>query len=106
MIELFLFINPIGPICYDIEKEILNKLNTSRKKIHLQILPFVNLFSVGVSMDYLSMNKADLVLRNEQTDQIYAASLDYKAAQLQGKKNRAGFLVETATTDRDRKTRI
>lgn len=32
MIELFLFINPIGPICYDIEKEILNKLNTSRKK--------------------------------------------------------------------------
>lgn len=31
MIELFLFINPIGPICYDIEKEILNKLNTSRK---------------------------------------------------------------------------
>lgn len=44
MIELFLFINPIGPICYDIEKEILNKLNTSRKKIHLQILPFVTCF--------------------------------------------------------------
>ncbi len=32
MIELFLFINPIGPICYDIEKEILNRLNTNRKK--------------------------------------------------------------------------
>lgn len=39
-------------------------------------------------MDYLSMNKTDLVLRNEQTNQIYAASLDYKAAQLQGKKLR------------------
>lgn len=94
MIELFLFINPIGPICYDIEKEILNKLNTSRKKIHLQILPFVNLFSVGVSMDYLSMNKTDLVLRNEQTNQIYAASLDYKAAQLQGKKIARDFLLK------------
>ena len=94
MIELFLFINPIGPICYDIEKEILNKLNTSRKKIHLQILPFVNLFSVGVSMDYLSMNKADLVLRNEQTTQIYTASLDYKAAQLQGKKIARDFLLK------------
>lgn len=94
MIELFLFINPIGPICYDIEKEILNRLNTNRKKIHLQILPFVNLFSVGVSMDYLSMNKADLVLRNEQTNQIYAASLDYKAAQLQGKKIARDFLLK------------
>jgi len=60
----------------------------------LQILPFVNLFSVGVSMDYLSMNKADLVLRNEQTNQIYAASLDYKAAQLQGKKIARDFLLK------------
>ena len=45
-------------------------------------------------MDYLSMNKADLVLRNEQTNQIYAASLDYKAAQLQGKKIARDFLLK------------
>jgi len=32
MIELFLFINPIGPICYDIEKEILNKLKKISQK--------------------------------------------------------------------------
>ncbi|OTN76893.1 hypothetical protein A5886_001972 [Enterococcus sp. 8G7_MSG3316] len=94
MIEIFLFVNPIGPICYQVEAELLENLTKYRKKIHLQILPLVNLTSVGVSMDYLSMDRTDLLLRNDQTKLIYTASLDYKAAQLQGKKIARDFLLK------------
>lgn len=94
MSEIFLFVNPIGPICYQVEAELLENLTKYLKKIHLQILPLVNLTSVGVSMDYLSMDRTDLLLRNDQTKLIYTASLDYKAAQLQGKKIARDFLLK------------
>ncbi|WP_430609449.1 DsbA family protein [Enterococcus sp. DIV0876] len=94
MIEIFLFVNPIGPVCYQVEAELLESLTKYRKKIHLQLLPLVNLKSVGVSMEYLSMDKTDLLLRNDQTKLIYTASLDYKAAQLQGKKIARDFLLK------------
>ena len=45
-------------------------------------------------MDYLSMDRSDLGLRNQQTSQIYQASLDYKAAQLQGRKIARDFLLK------------
>ena len=44
-------------------------------------------------MDYLSMDRSDLGLRNQQTSQIYQASLDYKAAQLQGRKIARDFYL-------------
>ncbi|WP_291293032.1 DsbA family protein [Enterococcus sp.] len=94
MIEIYLFVNPIGPICYQSELTLLDALSDQRKKIQLHILPIMNLHTVGISMDYLSMDKTDLDLRNQQTNQIYEASLDYKAAQLQGRKIARDFLLK------------
>ncbi|MBM6741046.1 DsbA family protein [Enterococcus gallinarum] len=94
MIEIYLFVNPIGPICYQSELTLLDALSDQRKKIQLHILPIMNLHTVGISMDYLSMDRSDLGLRNQQTSQIYEASLDYKAAQLQGRKIARDFLLK------------
>ena len=94
MIEIYLFVNPIGPICYQSELTLLDALSDQRKKIQLHILPIMNLHTVGISMDYLSMDRSDLGLRNQQTSQIYQASLDYKAAQLQGRKIARDFLLK------------
>jgi predicted DsbA family dithiol-disulfide isomerase len=94
MIEIYFFVNPIGPICYQSEVKLLEALGGQRNKIQLHILPLMNLHTVGISMDYLSLDKTDLGLRNQQTSQIYEAALDYKAAQLQGKKIVRDFLLK------------
>lgn len=86
MIEIYLFINPVGPICYHSETALLEILETLGEKVQLQILPLVNLKTVGIAMDDVSLDKKDILLRNEQAKNIYSAALDYKAAQLQGKK--------------------
>ena len=51
MIEIYLFVNPIGPICYQSELTLLDALSDQRKKekIQLHILPIMNLHTVGIS---------------------------------------------------------
>lgn len=93
MIEIYLFVNPIGPICYQSELTLLDALSDQRKKIQLHILPIMNLHTVGISMDYLSMDRSDLGLRNQQTSQIYQASLDYKQLSFKVEKSPATFYL-------------
>ena len=93
MIEIYLFVNPIGPICYQSELTLLDALSDQRKNTIAYITNH-EFTHCGISMDYLSMDRSDLGLRNQQTSQIYQASLDYKAAQLQGRKIARDFLLK------------
>lgn len=92
MIEIYLFVNPIGPICYQSELTLLDALSDQRKNTIAYITNH-EFTHCGISMDYLSMDRSDLGLRNQQTSQIYQASLDYKAAQLQGRKIARDFYL-------------
>lgn len=94
MIEIYLFINPIGSVCYEAEKQILELMAQENKKIQLRIIPLMNLKTIDDIMKRKNISACDIEYRNQLTKDIYGASLDFKAAQLQGKKRGREFLLK------------
>ncbi len=88
MIEVYLFINPLGGICLDAEKKILKLVTKEKKKVQFRIIPLVNLQTVQMMMHQEAQTSNKKQEYNHVFETIYSASLDYKALQLQG--NRMG----------------
>jgi predicted DsbA family dithiol-disulfide isomerase len=93
LIEIYLFINPLGSICYHTEKQILDFVESGSKKIQFRFIPLVNLRTIGDLMKREGIPTTDIKKRNHLFETIFSASLDYKAAQLQGKKKGRHFLL-------------
>lgn len=94
MIEIYLFVNPLGTDCYYAEKQILHLVQTQQhKKIQFRFVPFVNMHVVDYLFKKRNLPKNDLTLRNEIFQTLYSAALDYKAVLLQGKKKGRNFLL-------------
>lgn len=93
MIEIYLFVNPLGSLCFNIEKDILNLVETENKKIQFRFIPLVNMKTVNFLMEYYQFPSNDIKKRNQLFEDLYCAALDYKAAQLQGKKRGRHLLL-------------
>ena len=85
MVEIYLFVNPLGGVCLEIEKKLYNCLLTTRK-IQLRFIPLLNMKTINefLSRQHIPIN--DIKRRNRIFEDLYSAALDYKAAQLQGRK--------------------
>lgn len=95
MIEIYLFVNPLGTECYQAEREILRLVKAEKsKKIQFRFVPFVNMHIVDRLIKKYNLPKNDLALRNQLFQVLYSAALDYKALQLQGKKKGRFFLLQ------------
>lgn len=90
LIEIYLFVNPLGNRCAEAEKLLIDFTNASTEKIDLHILPLVNQRMVQFALGY---QKIDLETRNNYCRLAYTISLDFKAAQIQGKKSARQFLL-------------
>lgn len=86
MIEIYLFVNPLGGICLNIEKDILKLVETENKKIQFRFIPLVNMKTINHLIKLFDIPAHDIEQRNQLFEDIYSAALDYKAAQLQGKR--------------------
>lgn len=93
MIEIYLFVNPIGKKCLSIERRILDLFEKYDLKIQLRLIPIMNLKTVSEFMQRLGASDKDIQLRNDLSQEIHSATLDVKAAQLQGKKRGRDFLL-------------
>ena len=92
MIEVFLFVSPLGANCLKKEKEVLEWIAQNEHKVQFQLIPFLNLQMVH---SYLKMNHLEtknIQFRNTLFKQMYETVLDYYAIQLQGKKKGRNFL--------------
>ena len=95
MIEVYMFMNPIGTECYQAERQILKLVEEiGVKKIQFRFVPFLNMRVVDSYMHRRKLPRHDLKMRNEVFQTLYSASLDYKAIQLQGKKKGRAFLLK------------
>ncbi|GEL14154.1 DsbA family protein [Lapidilactobacillus concavus] len=93
MLEIFMFVNPIGGVCLETERNIINSLDYHHQKARINVVPLTNLQIVN---DYLERNELDLHdldLRNHITNVTYASLLDLKAASFQGKKKARAFIL-------------
>lgn len=98
MIEIYLFVNPIGKKCLSIEQRIIDLINKYDMKIQLRLIPIMNLKTVSEFMQRIGASEKDIELRTELSQEIHSAALDVKAAHLQGKKRGRDFLVELQKT--------
>lgn len=93
MIEIYLFVNPLGRVCLNMEKQVLKLMKQEHKKIQLRLIPLMNLQTISSFMERRNLATADTLKRNKVTEDVYAAALDFEAAQLQGKKRARDFLI-------------
>ncbi|MGM0215513.1 DsbA family protein [Enterococcus sp. AZ109] len=94
MIEIYLFVNPIGGRCLTIERQITELMKKNDLKIQLRLIPLLSLHTVSDLLTREGLSKKDINKRNRLSNIIYSASLDVKAAQLQGKKRGRCFLMK------------
>ena len=48
MVEIYLFVNPLGGVCLEIEKEIIQLSVNDKKKIQLRFIPLLNMKTIGL----------------------------------------------------------
>ena len=63
MIEIYLFVNPIGKRCLSIERRIINLINQYDMKIQLRMIPIMNLKTVSEFMQRIGASEKDIQLR-------------------------------------------
>lgn len=93
VIEIYLFINPIGSVCYQAEKGVMDFIQSCEEKVHFHFIPVHNFKTFSDYMKALELPAKDLNLRNELFSQTYEACLAYSAACMQGKKKGRVFLM-------------
>lgn len=91
--EVYLFINPLGSACYEVEKGLLDFVESREEKVHFHFIPVHNFKTFSDYMKAKRLPKNDLNLRNELFFQVYDACLAYAAASMQGKKKGRVFLM-------------
>jgi len=93
MVEIFLFVNPLGEECYHSGKTIINFSENDNKNIKVRLIPYVNFKIVGNQLDKSTGSKKSLEARNELFNQCYITSLAFQAALMQGKKKGIKFFL-------------
>ncbi|GAF39503.1 hypothetical protein FC83_GL001114 [Agrilactobacillus composti DSM 18527 = JCM 14202] len=93
MLELFLFVNPIGCQCLEAEHVLLKLAAEQNQEAKIKFIPYVSLSVINKYMTLNQLDKSDLSLRNRLTQNAYCASLDFKAVSFQGAKKSRNFLI-------------
>lgn len=84
MLELFLFINPIGNRCREAEMAVQRLAGELTQKVSLRFVPLVNFAVIDQYMSEGLLDLHNLPLRNQLFDTAYQIAVDFKAAQFQG----------------------
>lgn len=93
MLELFLFINPIGNRCREAELVVQRLSRELTQKVSLRFVPLVNFTVIDQYMAEAHLDSHNLALRNQLFDTAYQLAVDYKAAQFQGNEKARKLLV-------------
>ncbi|MTV82930.1 DsbA family protein [Lactobacillus sp. CRM56-3] len=93
LLEVYLFINPLGSRCMKSEKSILRLADQIFGEVSYQFIPLLNPQMIDQRMKVNNLDCHNLSLRNQQFNLHYRTILDYKAALFQGKKKGRLFLL-------------
>lgn len=93
VIEVFMFVNPLGSECYETGKMIVNFSNERNEKVRLRFVPLLNFQTIGQHLRDQNITGASIDMRNRLYEEFYHASLAFQAASMQGKKKGRQFLL-------------
>ena len=94
MLELHLFVNPLGMRCLRCEKDVLKIDRDLNTKISHQFVPLFNMKTIDNTLKYYHLNPHDLAIRQQVSKTLNQVILDYKAALFQGRKRGRHYLLQ------------
>lgn len=94
MLEVYLFVNPLGARCMRSERNIMRLADHLNSKVSFQFVPLLNQQIVEQA---LASSRPTLAARNACFKTYYEAILAYKAALFQGKRKGRNFLLNLQT---------
>ncbi|OTA83981.1 DsbA family protein [Limosilactobacillus reuteri] len=94
MLELHLFVNPLGMRCLRCEKDVLKIDRDLNTKISYQFVPLFNMKTIDNTLKYYHLNPHDLAIRQQVSKNLNQVILDYKAALFQGRKRGRHYLLQ------------
>lgn len=94
LIEVFLFVNPLGSECYETEKTILTFSDERDENVRVRFIPLLNFHTMGKHIEHQEKNGVSLEIRNKHYTESYQTCLAFQAASMQGKKKGRKFLLE------------
>jgi predicted DsbA family dithiol-disulfide isomerase len=93
LLEMFLFVNPLGAQCRQAEAAVFRLQQESRQKVDLHVAMLLNFQVITDILTHHHQDPKDLNLRNLVNDAAYQVALDFKAAQLQGNQKARQLLL-------------
>ena len=100
MIEIYLFVNPLGEYCFKMEQQLLQFIEEeygtpSKEKMQFRFLPLVNLQTIGDVMQQKGISQNNLEKRNHLFCRIRLQS-----GSIPRKEKRPPFFDQTARSSR------
>ncbi|MFL2117462.1 DsbA family protein [Marinilactibacillus psychrotolerans] len=93
VIELFLFINPLGTNSFDAEETVEAFSKEREEKVKISFIPLLNFNSVKKQLISEKNGLTSIENRNKMYTDSFNASLAFAAASMQGKKKARKFLM-------------
>lgn len=94
MLEIHLFVNPLGLGCINCEQSLLTIDHDISTKINYQFIPLLNMQTISETMSLYQESKCGLALRNHTAQVLMQVAMDYEAALFQGRRRARLYLLQ------------
>ena len=95
MLEIHLFVNPLGMQCYRCEQDVLRiDKDLQQTKLQYQFVPLINMHTIQNTLHRYGLSASH---HQAVSELLYQVSLDYKAALFQGGKRGRHYLLQLQT---------
>lgn len=102
MLEIHLFVNPLGTRCLHSEQDVLAVERQLQTKVSYQFIPLVNMKTIQHTLDLYHLSRCHLKQRQCVSCMLYQVALDIKAASFQGGQHGRQYLVNVQEIMSDR----
>lgn len=93
MLEIHLFVNPLGSRCYRCENDVLRVDQELNTKVRYRFIPLFNMRTIQQTMQLYHLNPCSTSDRQKVVNVLNHLIMDYMAASFQGRKRGRQFLL-------------
>ena len=94
MIEIHLFVNPLGLGCINCEDSLVSVDRDISTKINYHFVPLLNMQTIADTAAAFGQSNCSLSLLNQTADVLMQVTLDYEAALFQGRRRGRLYLLQ------------
>lgn len=93
MLEIHLFVNPLGHHCFQCERDLLRVDIQLNNTVNFQFIPLMNMQTIDKTMRDYRKHNWQVSSQQQVANTTYSVILDYKAALFQGRKRGRMYLL-------------